>query len=256
MQTWHSSPKTSMPTGIQPGDHATTVSALTEYKAPVCKDWCRTGQHQDEDWATKCDWENCNGCDECATKAPTPSTPAPAEGSICKYWCRSENNKDEDWATKCKWANCNGCDECATEATPTPAPTQAPTLAPTRAPTQAPTLAPTQAPTPAPPPAEVWFAADAGSTCDIKCGQVGKVCNPSMMSALTTAELMMDASTKAGYPCSRVEGARDYAGAPFFKRWQVEFHCYFFSNSSGKSAVCDGNTAAWHSPICYCEEAR
>ena len=57
----------------------------------TCKAWC-AGNAQP--WTTKCNWVNCNGCDDCFT---------------CKSWCAGNA---QPWTTKCNWVNCDGCGEC------------------------------------------------------------------------------------------------------------------------------------------------
>jgi len=102
----------------------------------VCKEWCSQG---DKEWAKKCTWAGCAGCDVCqsisttsptltptpaptpiATPVPTPSpTLVPTTSGQCKPWC-SENRAD--WDKKCIWTSCAACSAC--ELTFTPAPTQ------------------------------------------------------------------------------------------------------------------------------------
>jgi subtilisin family serine protease len=61
-----------------------------------CLSWCGRNRN---DWDTKCTWNNCNGCTECA---------APPEGE-CKPWCAGNR---AEWDTKCSWTGCSGCSEC------------------------------------------------------------------------------------------------------------------------------------------------
>merc|ERR1711879_176603 len=58
------------------------------------------GATNGQPWATKCTFDECGGCDDCA------SSPV----GTCLPWCATSG---QPWATKCTFDKCGGCDDCA-----------------------------------------------------------------------------------------------------------------------------------------------
>merc|ERR1711879_382264 len=58
------------------------------------------GATNGQPWATKCTFDECGGCDDCA------SSPV----GTCLPWCATSG---QPWATKCTFDDCGGCGDCA-----------------------------------------------------------------------------------------------------------------------------------------------
>lgn len=84
---------------------------------------CEGGWRDNEPWSTKCDWGNCQGCDQCADDYVAPPPPTNTNPTSPLKWnagqpcvdakCRGAWRDLESWTTKCyNWGKCRGCSEC------------------------------------------------------------------------------------------------------------------------------------------------
>ena len=89
----------------------------------------------------------------------------------------------------------------------------------------------------------------AGQACNEACGALGKVCNSTMQSTITTNELVANAFLEAGYSCKSFHPPRGYAGVPFSQGTSND--CAPIN--SGATSVCTTPYFNFLSALCYCD---